>query len=118
MSVCLHLYLCNMCLPGAYGGQKRTANPLDQMIVHHHVDAENQSLKENLIDLKTERGAEQCCPNLGLPRAKREFPTGRQPGCPLIPAVPREMYKALKSRKAQTPFLPQPSHTRRAREPQ
>lgn len=113
-----------MYLSGTGGGQKRASDPLEQMIVHHHVDAENQTLvipflnweqrKENIIELKNVRGTEQYCPNLGLPRAKREFPYWQTALAAHSFQLYQEkcIYKALKSKKAQTPFLYPPSHDR------
>lgn len=46
MSVCLHVYLCTTCGPGAQGTQKRASDRLKlklQMVVTHHVGAGNQT---------------------------------------------------------------------------
>ena len=41
MNVCLHICLCTMYVPSAFGVQKRALDPLElesQMTVSHHVD--------------------------------------------------------------------------------
>jgi hypothetical protein len=43
---CLHVCLCTICLPGAYGGRRKITGPLDlelQEFSSHHVGARNQT---------------------------------------------------------------------------
>ena len=43
---CLHISICTMCVPGAYGSQKRALDLLElklQMVVNYHVSAGNRT---------------------------------------------------------------------------
>lgn len=47
MSVCLHVYLCTVCMPDTSGGQKRVSDPQgleSQIVLSLHVSARNQIL--------------------------------------------------------------------------
>jgi hypothetical protein len=47
MSVCLHVFICTMSLPGTGRVQKRVSGPIDlegQKIMSHHVGAWDQTL--------------------------------------------------------------------------
>ena len=42
-----YVCMCTMCMPGTCGGQNGTLDPLEleyQMVVSHHMDAEDQTL--------------------------------------------------------------------------
>lgn len=42
--ICMYVCMCIMCMPGAWGGQKRVSDPLWpllHMVVSHHVGADN-----------------------------------------------------------------------------
>ena len=116
----LHLYLCNMCLPGIYGGQKRASNPMDQMIVFHYVDSENQTLVIPLLnhgakERKHHRSQdwERNWTVLPKSRANREFSYWQTALAAHSFQLYQEkgIYKALESKKAQSPFLPHPHTT-------
>lgn len=46
MGVCLNVYLCAMCMPGIFGGQKKALVPQAlelYMILRHRVSSESQT---------------------------------------------------------------------------